>query len=275
MLAFTETFLLFVFQIASGGLFALAATPFHELDRAFYKSTAGVLYVIGLFALWGKGTLYWYSPPNGAPFAVLEILSHTFFMLAFSCYLFSLWGERQRFRARSFAASLLTGLLGLILSSQRFHQAPVVSIETLHFPMSVFLSALLLGTVTIGMLLGHWYLIDTGQTLEPFVRIYKFFVVTLVVQGLFLLCSPILLYFFGFSETFDGLQNLWQKHSILLLTRALVGQVGPLILSYMIWRTLQIPQTMAATGLFYIALLGVFVGEILGRQILSLTSVPF
>jgi hypothetical protein len=47
-----------------------------------------------------------------------------------------------------------------------------------------------------------------------------------------------------------------------------------LVLSYMIWRTLQIPHTMAATGLFYIALLGVFVGEILGRQILALTSLP-
>jgi hypothetical protein len=46
-------------------------------------------------------------------------------------------------------------------------------------------------------------------------------------------------------------------------------------LAYMIWRTLQIPHTMAATGLFYIALLGVFVGEILGRQILTLSSLPF
>jgi len=42
--------------------------------------------------------------------------------------------------------------------------------------------------------------------------------------------------------------------------------IAPLILSGMIWRTLQIPHTMAATGLFYMALLGVFVGEILGAK---------
>ena len=54
-----------------------------------------------------------------------------------------------------------------------------------------------------------------------------------------------------------------------------VGQAAPLILSWMIWRTLLIPHTMAATGLFYMALLGVFVGEILGRQILALTGLPF
>jgi hypothetical protein len=57
--------------------------------------------------------------------------------------------------------------------------------------------------------------------------------------------------------------------------RILAGQIAPLILAWMIWRTLLIPHTMAATGLFYIALLGVFVGEILGRQILALTSLPF
>ncbi len=55
----------------------------------------------------------------------------------------------------------------------------------------------------------------------------------------------------------------------LLVTRVIVGQIAPLILAWMIWRTLLIPHTMAATGLFYIALLGVFVGEILGRQISS------
>ncbi|MGZ8495834.1 MAG: hypothetical protein ACXWWP_08035 [Candidatus Binatia bacterium] len=55
----------------------------------------------------------------------------------------------------------------------------------------------------------------------------------------------------------------------------MAGQIAPLILSWMIWRTLKIPHTMAAPGLFYIALLGVFVGEILGRQILALTALPF
>jgi hypothetical protein len=61
----------------------------------------------------------------------------------------------------------------------------------------------------------------------------------------------------------------------LWVTRVIVGQGAPLMLSWMIWRTLLIPHTMAATGLFYIALLGVFVGEILGRQILALAGLPF
>jgi hypothetical protein len=42
----------------------------------------------------------------------------------------------------------------------------------------------------------------------------------------------------------------------------------------MIGRTLRIPQTMAATGLFYIAILAVMVGELLGHLILFRTSLP-
>jgi hypothetical protein len=276
MRTFSSSFLLFFYQIALGGLFGLSATPFHELERAFYKSTAGVLFLIALLGLWGKSHLYWQDISAQNSFAIVaEILFHGLFVICFAAYLISLWGENQAFRARSFASCVLCGTTGLIFSAQGFYQAPFWSFETFVYPITFFLSALLLGTVTVGMLLGHWYLIDTGQSLDPFIRIYKFFVVALVVQTIFLLISVIVLYNFGVLESVVALERLWTDHRTLFLTRVISGQVAPLILSWMIWRTLVIPHTMAATGLFYIALLGVFVGEILGKQILALTSLPF
>ena len=125
------------------------------------------------------------------------------------------------------------------------------------------------------MLIGHWYLIDTGQSIDPFVRLFKFFLVSLITQTGFFLLMPLLLYAMGNAATASNLQQLLENHLLLLSTRLLVAQVCPLVLAYMIWRTLKIPHTMAATGLFYIALLGVFVGEILGREILALTALPF
>jgi hypothetical protein len=276
MQGFSSSFLIFFYQIALGGLFALAGTPFHEIERAFYKSTAGVLYIIALLGLWGKSRFYWQNLSEEFSWGVgLEVLFHVAFMVAFSCYMISLWGERQAFRARSFAASVLTGLAGLVFSAQTFYVAPLVSLETLVYPSAFFLSSLLLGSVTVGMLIGHWYLIDTGQSLDPFIRIYRFFVVSLVVQCAVFAVALTTLYFFGSSQSLAGMERLWRLHSTLLLTRVIVGQIAPLFLAWMIWRTLLIPHTMAATGLFYIALLGVFVGEILGRQILALTSLPF
>ena len=53
-----------------------------------------------------------------------------------------------------------------------------------------------------------------------------------------------------------------------------LGPIASLGVAYMIWRTLQIPQTMAATGLFYVALLAAIVGEFLGRFLLFRTSLP-
>jgi hypothetical protein len=276
MAGFSSSFLIFFHQVALGGLLALSATPFHELDRAFYKSTGGVLFVIAVFGLWGKSSFYWTSLSNH--FTLLtaaEAVFHCCFVLCFAAYIISLWGENQRFRARSFSSAILTGLVALILSARSFYAAPALSFESFMYPASFLLSALLLGSVTVGMLIGHWYLIDTGQRLAPFIRVYKFFVVALIVQTAFFWVSAPLLFFFGSPQTLASLHRLWFSHSTFFVMRILAGQIAPLILAWMIWRTLLIPHTMAATGLFYIALLGVFVGEILGRQILALTSLPF
>lgn len=276
MQGFSSSFLIFFYQVALGGLFALAGTPFHDIERAFYKSTAGVLYVIALLGLWGKSSIYWQSLTHQFSWSVsLEVAFHLAFIICFTCYMISLWSEKPTFRARSFASTVLIGTAGLALSAHGFYHTTLFSIESALYPAAFFLSALLLGGVTVGMLIGHWYLIDTGQSLEPFIRIFKFFLATLIAQCVFLALAPLLLHFLGAAPTALGLQRLWQRHSTLLVTRVVVGQIAPLVLSWMIWRTLLIPHTMAATGLFYIALLAVFVGEILGRQILALTSLPF
>lgn len=276
MQAFSSSFLFFFHQVAVGGLFAIAATPFHELERGFYKSTAGVLLCIALLGLWGKVDLYRRSIYGAMNLGMgAEMVLYVLFVIFLGLYLFSLWSEHLVFRARTFSLALLTGLIGLIQSSLVFRQAPLFSVETLLYPVGFVLSALLLGGVTVGMLIGHWYLIDTGQNIDPFVRVFRFFVACLIMQAIFLLLAPPLLYFVGRPETVSNLKRLWQEHSLLFSARLLIAQVGPLILSALIWQTLKIPHTMAATGLFYIALLGVFVGEILGRQILSVTSLPF
>ena len=276
MQGFSSSFLIFFYQIALGGMFALAGTPFHEIERGFYKSTAGVLYFIALLGFCGKIGFYLQGLSQQLTLGLgCEVFFHSAFILAFTGYMISLWGERQVFRARSFAATVLTGLAGLLFTTHSFTNASLLSVETIIYSAAFFLSSLLLGGVTVGMLIGHWYLIDTGQSLDPFIRIYKFFVYALAGQWLFYLVAPLLLYLSGTAASVAGLDRLWQRHATLLVTRLIAGQIAPLILSWMIWRTLQIPHTMAATGLFYIALLGVFVGEILGRQILALTALPF
>src|ERR1044071_2614926 len=211
MQGFSNSFLVFLYQIAFGGLMALEGTLQGPV--------------------WGNR---------------LELIFHLFFVLAFSCYMASLWTELPAFRARSFATSILTGFVGWMLSAQRFYEAPFLSLETLIYPSMFFVSALLLGSVTVGMLIGHWYLIDTGQSLDPFIRIYKFFVFSLIAQCVLFAFVPMLLHFLGAGSTIKAMEQLWRQHSTLLLPRVIVGQCAPLVLSWIIWRALLLPPTMAA-----------------------------
>jgi hypothetical protein len=141
------------------------------------------------------------------------------------------------------------------------------------YPLAFLTGALALGGVAAGMLLGHWYLIDLGLSIVPLRRLFTYFVTVLLVHiaVLVLTMSAMAL---APAPGPAAVATLWQDHAPLLAARFLLGPVAALGLGLMIHRTLQIPQTMAATGLFYIAILFVMVGEILGRLILFRTSLP-
>ncbi|HYA34702.1 MAG TPA: hypothetical protein VEF03_03735, partial [Candidatus Binataceae bacterium] len=68
--------------------------------------------------------------------------------------------------------------------------------------------------------------------------------------------------------------SLFDSHAGLLSARIILGPVATGALIWMCWHTLKIPQTMAATGLLYIAVLSVLVGEMLGRFIMFRTALP-
>jgi hypothetical protein len=48
---------------------------------------------------------------------------------------------------------------------------------------------------------------------------------------------------------------------MLLALRWLFGLAGVVILIWMAWQTLKIPNTQSATGILYVAVIGTFVGE--------------
>lgn len=274
--AFARCFLLVFAQLYGGGILALSIPPFHELERGFYKSSAAVYLGIGLLVFAGRVALL--LRPSGTSGAVgvasiVELALLGISLLAAAIYLRSLWGEAYRLRARAYACAWMSALAALALGAQSFRLDPALSMQTLLYPLSFIVSALVLGSVTTGMLLGHWYLIDRNLSLEPFHRIFRFFVGVLLLQAILLLLDAGLLRW-GAADTRAAVAQLFHEHAALLMVRLLLSPVGTAGLAWMIWRTLRIPQTMAATGLFYIAILSVLVGELMGRFILFRTSLP-
>ena len=270
MSRFSDCFLLLFGQLAVGGVIGLAVPPFSLIDRGFYRSSAGLFLAFAALFLTGKAVLLMRGEAGAG--SVLELTAWGAFATALAAYTASLWRDSNRRRARAFAAALLLGLAALTISALRFRMGPWLGPGTLLAPLAFLAGALTLGAVATGMLLGHWYLIDLGLSIEPLQRVFRFFVAALVTQLVVGVATVLLL-----GTTPEGaaaLAALWRNSRPLLLTRLVLGPVAALGVAGLIHRTLRIPQTMAATGLFYIAILAVLVGEMLGHLILLRTSLP-
>src|SRR6185295_8662385 len=163
----------------------------HEIERGFYKSTAAVYLGAGVLAHAGRLALL-LRPAEAAAAATshtLELLCWGASLAAAAIYLWSLWGDQYRLRARAYVAAWMSGVVALSLGAQAYRLSPMLSVETVLYPVSFMISALVLGSVTAGMLLGHWYLIDRELSIDPFRRILRFFVVMLAAQAGLLLIS--------------------------------------------------------------------------------------
>ena len=272
MTQFAQCFLLIFAQLAAGGVAGLAVPPFAVLERGFYKSSAAVLLGCALVFLGGRVAL---AVRNGALGAgeTVEIALWTLFALSLALYLVALWGDSAPRRARAYTAALATGLLALMSSALPYRPGPLLAPATILYPLAFITGALALGGVAVGLLLGHWYLIDLGLSIDPLRRLFRYFMTVLIVHVV-VLGATLLILALGSGPGAAAVALLWREHGTLLALRLVLGPVAALGLGFLIYRTLQIPQTMAATGLFYIAILAVVVGELLGRLILFRTSLP-
>jgi hypothetical protein len=268
MTLFARCFLLVFCQLGVGGAAALAVPPFHELERGFYKSSAGVFLSAALVGAAGTADLWLTRGASGV--GPIEVALWAIFVILFGLYMATLWGESMGLRARLYAGALLAGFAALTASAWSLFATTGPLLQAIA-TVSTLASASVLGAVTTGMLIGHWYLIDPGMEIEPFHRCFRFFVGTLwlEVAALGVTLAALLLGADGPSGVV-----LVRDHLGLLLLRATLGPVAALCMAAMIRRVLAIPQTMAATGLFYIATLAVLVGEFLGRYFTFRTGLP-
>src|ERR1043165_993457 len=178
---FSACFLLVFAQLAVGGIAALAVPPFAMLERGFYKSSAGVFVGCAAIYLAGKASLAFRAGSLSAPQSIVLVL-WSLFTAASAVYLWTLWGDSGRRRARAYTTALFLGVAALSASASVHRLGPLLSPATLLYPLAFLTGALALGAVATGMLLGHWYLIDLGLSIVPLRRLFHYFVWTVVVH---------------------------------------------------------------------------------------------
>lgn len=178
--------------------------------------------------------------------------------------------------------SMLTGagaaLLGIALVVT---VAYYVSLPTWGFAgtlLSLAAGTLATGLVVLAMTLGHWYLVTPRLPREPLEELTLLLVAAVALQALLLTINviipvreaPAATAFLG-GTTLGSNPAFWLRIAIGLLFPAALGYM-----SYVSSRGYPANENamMSATGLLYIAVGAVLVGEVLARGLLFLTAVP-
>ncbi len=118
-------------------------------------------------------------------------------------------------------------------------------------------SGLLTGSVLAAMFLGHWYLNTPTMELAPLRRLLLLIFAACTLRAI--VCGTGLALQIAAGPT---------PQIAFVALRWLAGLIGVAGLTMMTWATLKIPNTQSATGILYVAVVGVFIGE-LTSQLLS------
>lgn len=272
---FAHTYLLLFGKLAVGGLLAMAVPPFAEMERGFYKSTGAVCLLCAL--LMGCGELSLYSGTAGTqagPASLTTVVAWWAFIVAFSVYYTALFIERPKIRARAFPLSVVLGFAAVAVTAVGYRPVDASSLTGIPYALSGIAGAAVAGAMLTGMLLGHWYLIDTGLDLAPLKSMLAFARWTLRFEIGAVIAGALCLWVWPGSPVHEGFAlALTGRFAWLSVARVLAWSLS-LLLVFLIDRTLAIPQTMAATGLFYVAALVVTVGEIISHWLLFRSGLP-
>ena len=128
----------------------------------------------------------------------------------------------------------------------------------------------ILGSVNAAMLLGHWYLVVRGMSIEPLLRLCRLLLGSCIVRTLVVIVAVAVMGAAGWGRD-TPVWELAVRQGIFFWMRVGWGLVFPLALWPMIWGTARIRSTMAATGILYVGVVAVVIGEVLAL-ILALTA---
>jgi hypothetical protein len=214
----------------------------------------GFLQFMGISILVTLGLTMWSA--SGIDAADLSRPLYGAIAAAAAYSIFSFWPRRV---PRVAAGVVLTGASGLALANG------LAALGPLGYPPLVAASfaaaSLALGASMTAMLLGHWYLVAPMLSSRPLLRLTGLFLFALIVQGVIL---------FGLL----GATDLMARFGIMVWIRAAFGIVFPLVMGGFVWYACRIRAMRTATGIMYLAVGCVVMGDITAKVLYFLSASP-
>ena len=249
----------FIFRLSFGLALAMAVTPARWVSSGYFRVHSYVLLGLNVLA-----TLVAFSQPERYslwPPLVAAVVSY----LASVMWLY----EKPRPGAMALAIVAAASIVGAWSAADpELHASSADDfLAWTLWRLDPVTGGWLLGTTMAAMLLGHWYLNTPGMQLAPLRRLVVLMAVAVAARAALGAAGLALAWFAG--EPSAGVPET--GHLVLLSLRWLAGLLGTLLLIVMTWQTLKIPNTQAATGMLYVAVITTFLGE-LTAQLLSAES---
>src|SRR6266705_1387736 len=173
------------------------------------------------------------------------------------------------------AAATVAGLASVATDSLAFHHLlPLGGWENWVLVINHLAATALLGSVMLTMVFGHWYLVIPKLSIDPLKLLTKVLIGTIAIRVLTILVSLIVLQLAQTIPFGAVLRSLLVRQGIFFWPRIIFGVLVPVILAAMIWSTIQIRHTQAATGLLYLAVVALLFGEFFSKFLLFAVNIP-
>jgi hypothetical protein len=138
--------------------------------------------------------------------------------------------------------------------------------------LSAFSSAALLGGTCTSMVLGHWYLVLPSLEVSHLQRLVGYHLVTLSCRIVVVAIVLVVAREVPLATGQSLVRYVSSLGGIFFWQRVLFGLAAPAVLGYLTWETAKIRSTQSATGILYVDLFTVVVGEMLANYVLLSTG---
>lgn len=261
--------LIFVFNQAWGNIAWLLTLPEEGLERGLFKMSA--LVSLG-FALAGMPSVLFIGAKGAAWSGLVSGSYWTFFgllLLYLGCLFVFVWPVCRVVLAGAAAAGGVC-VVASGLAVAHLHGAAMSG--ALLLGAGGLCSGLLLGAVMVGMNVGHWYL------LIPTLPVSLLGLMNKGLLGALALRAAVL----GVAWVF-GRSLLPADGQMFFTVRCIVGLAAPMVITAFVATCIRLKKEMgqamgplmAATGLFYVQIILVWIGELMSLFLIDRTSLPF
>jgi protein NrfD len=244
---------LFLLEAAAGTAFLLLFFPPKTLGKGFFSLHGAIAFTLAVLAGLAK--------PTGLSTGVVVVSAALLGAYSLAAH---------AGRAAAARPLLLAGAAAAAFGASRVALLAPLSPGSGWTVASAAVGGLFFGAVLLTMNLGHWYLVSRSLPFQLLARGATLFAVLAaaraVLLGMAIAVNPR-------PEGLEALLSL-DRDALFFLFRVVWGVVGPLALSYFVWRTAEMKSNQAATGLLYVALVFVLIGELLSSYLTIATGFP-